>query len=36
MRVKYAAIFDIDTEEEAVNQINKLSLNVENRCNMAK
>lgn len=27
MRVKYAAIFDIGTEEEAMNQINKLSLN---------
>ena len=30
MRVKYAAIFDLDTEEEAMNQINKLSLNAEN------
>ena len=30
MRVKYAAIFDIDTEEEAMNQINNLSLNAEN------
>lgn len=30
MRVKYAAIFDLDTEEKAMVQINKLSLNVEN------
>ena len=30
MRVKYAAIFDLDTEEEAMNQIKKLSLNAEN------
>ena len=30
MMAKYAAIFDIDTEEEALNQINNLSLNAEN------
>ena len=30
MRVKYAAVFDIDTEEEAMNQINNLSLNAKN------
>ena len=30
MRVKYAAIFDIETEEEAMVQINRLSLNAEN------
>lgn len=30
MRVKYASIFGIDTEEEAMNQINNLSLNAEN------
>ena len=30
MRVKYATIFDIDTEDEAMNQINNLSLNAEN------
>lgn len=29
MRVKYATIFDLDTEEEAMNQINNLSLNAE-------
>ena len=30
MMTKYAAIFDIDTEEESLNQINNLSLNAEN------
>ncbi len=30
MRFKYAAIFDLETEEEAINQINNLSLNAEN------
>mgnify|MGYP004556672347 FL=1 len=30
MKVKYAAVFDINTEEEAMSQINNLSLNVEN------
>lgn len=30
MKVKYAAVFDINTEEEAMCQINNLSLNVEN------
>ncbi len=30
MMAKYAAIFDIDTEEESLNQINNLSLNAEN------
>lgn len=36
MKVKYAAVFDINTEEEAMSQINNLSLNVENRCHMAE
>ena len=30
MKVKYAAVFDLDTEDEAMNQINNLSLNAEN------
>ena len=30
MSVKYASNFGIDTEEEAMNQINNLSLNAEN------
>lgn len=30
MKVKYAAIFDLETKEDAMNQINNLSLNAEN------
>ena len=30
MRVKYATIFDMDTEEDAMIQIDNLSLNAEN------